>query len=109
MSSSAASCSAIRRSGISCASRSRRRAPEAPERALTALREAARPLLRGDEVLGPAPLFRVRDRHRAQLLLKTSKPGRAGAVLGDLVARQGRALRRAEGQRRRGRGSAVMA
>ena len=33
----------------------------------------------GDELLGPAPLFRVRGRERAQLLVKTLRPARAGA------------------------------
>ena len=66
-----------------------------PEDALTALRAAAGPALDGDDLLGPAPLFRVRDRWRGQLLVKTARPARAAAVLGDVVARQGRALRRA--------------
>jgi primosomal protein N' (replication factor Y) len=71
-------------------------AADVPGRALEALRDAAAPALPGDEVLGPATLFRVRGRHRAQLLVKTARPGRAAAVLADLIARQGRALRRAQ-------------
>jgi primosomal protein N' (replication factor Y) len=63
--------------------------------ALIALRGAAEPLLPGDELLGPAPLFRVRGRERAQLIVKTLRPARAGALLAELVARQGKALRRA--------------
>jgi primosomal protein N' (replication factor Y) (superfamily II helicase) len=63
--------------------------------ALVALRDAAEPLLPGDELLGPAPLFRVRGRERAQLIVKTLQPARAGSLLAELVARQGRALRRA--------------
>jgi primosomal protein N' (replication factor Y) (superfamily II helicase) len=69
--------------------------PGAAMEALAALRAAAEPALPGDEVLGPAPLFRVRGRERAQLLVKTLHPSRAGSMLAELVARQGRALRRA--------------
>jgi primosomal protein N' (replication factor Y) len=70
-------------------------APDVPAAALRAMRTAVETLLAPDEVLGPAPLFRVRDRHRAQLLVKTSRPARAAAALADVLARQGRALRRA--------------
>jgi primosomal protein N' (replication factor Y) len=73
-------------------------AADVPGRALEALRDAAAPALSGDELLGPAPLFRVRGRHRAQILVKTARAGRAASVLADLVARQGRALRRAQAQ-----------
>ena len=62
---------------------------------LAALRSAAEGALEGDTLLGPAPLGRIRNRERAQLLVKTSRPSRAAAVLGDLAARQGRALRKA--------------
>jgi primosomal protein N' (replication factor Y) (superfamily II helicase) len=64
--------------------------------ALLALRGAAEPALTEDEILGPAPLFRVRGRERAQLIVKTLRPSRAGSLLAELVARQGRALRRAD-------------
>ena len=70
--------------------------PGAAMEALSALRAAAEPALPGDELLGPAPLFRVRRRERAQLLVKTLRPARAGSLLAELVARQGRALRRAD-------------
>ena len=70
--------------------------PGAAMDALVALRAAAEPALPGDEILGPAPLFRVRGRERAQLIVKTLRPARAGSLLAELVARQGRALRRAE-------------
>jgi primosomal protein N' (replication factor Y) (superfamily II helicase) len=72
--------------------------PDAPLAALDALADAARPELEGDDLLGPAPLLRLRGRARAQLLVKTSRPGRAGSVLAGLVARQGRSLRRAGAQ-----------
>jgi primosomal protein N' (replication factor Y) len=70
--------------------------PGAAMEALSALRAAAESALPGDELLGPAPLFRVRRRERAQLLVKTLRPARAGSLLAELVARQGRALRRAD-------------
>ena len=57
---------------------------------------AAEPALPGDDILGPAPLFRVRGRERAQLIVKTLRPARAGSLLAELVARQGKALCRAE-------------
>jgi hypothetical protein len=38
----------------------------------------------------------VRGRERAQLIVKTLRPSRAGSLLAELVARQGRALRRAD-------------
>ncbi len=69
--------------------------PRAASGLLAALRDAARPLLEGDTLLGPVPLGRVRNRDRAQLLLKTQRPARAASVLGDLAARQGQALRKA--------------
>ena len=52
--------------------------PDAPLAALDALAEAARPQLDGDDLLGPAPLLRLRGRARAQLLVKTVRPARAG-------------------------------
>jgi primosomal protein N' (replication factor Y) len=70
--------------------------PGAAMEALVALRAAAEAALQGDEILGPAPLFRVRGRERAQLIVKTLRPSRAGSLLAELVARQGRALRRAD-------------
>jgi primosomal protein N' (replication factor Y) len=72
--------------------------PDAPLAALDALADAARSELDGDDLLGPAPLLRLRGRARAQLLVKTSRPARAGSLLAGLVARQGRSLRRAGAQ-----------
>jgi primosomal protein N' (replication factor Y) len=54
--------------------------PEAPMRALEELKAAV-----GGELLGPAPILRLRGRHRAQLVAKTDRPGA-------LAARAGRAL-----------------
>ncbi|HET6623872.1 MAG TPA: primosomal protein N' [Gaiellaceae bacterium] len=57
--------------------------PPAPLRALAELREALR--LPDVQLLGPAPLLRLRGRHRAQLVAKTSSPrafaSRAAALL----------------------------
>ena len=59
--------------------------------------------LGGDELLGPAPLLRLRNRHRAQLVGKTERPRtlatRAAALLA--AAAPGDAARGANGRRRR--------
>jgi primosomal protein N' (replication factor Y) (superfamily II helicase) len=47
------------------------------------------------EILGPAPLFRLRGRHRAQLVVKTDEPRRIGARAGRLLAAAAPAMRRA--------------
>ena len=47
--------------------------------------DAARPVLDGDIILGPAPLFRIRDRARAHVLIKTATPARAATVLRALL------------------------
>jgi primosomal protein N' (replication factor Y) len=47
------------------------------------------------EILGPAPLFRVRGRHRAQLVAKTDEPRRIAARAGRLLAAAAPAMRRA--------------
>jgi primosomal protein N' (replication factor Y) len=58
--------------------------PEAPRRALTELHDALAGLP-GVRLLGPAPLLRLRGRHRAQLVAKTASPRalarRAAALL----------------------------
>jgi primosomal protein N' (replication factor Y) (superfamily II helicase) len=46
------------------------------------------------EILGPAPLFRVRGRHRAQLVVKTDEPRRVAARAGRLLAAAAPAMRR---------------
>jgi primosomal protein N' (replication factor Y) len=48
----------------------------------------------GDELLGPAPLLRLRGRHRASLLAKTDRPGRLGARAGRLLSAAAKAMRR---------------
>jgi primosomal protein N' (replication factor Y) len=72
-------------------------APEASvaEGAAAALAGLAGPALPGDELLGPAPLHRLRDRARAHLLLKTDRPGRAAAVFRGVLRDLAPDLRRA--------------
>src|SRR5436309_7099227 len=64
---------------------------ESPLRLLDELR----PGLRGAELLGPAPLFRLRGRHRAQLVAKTEEPRRVAARAAQLLAAAAPAMRRA--------------
>jgi primosomal protein N' (replication factor Y) (superfamily II helicase) len=58
------------------------------------LADAARPALVGDQLLGPAPLHRLRDRARSHLLVKTSEPRRAAAVFRGLLRDLSADLRR---------------
>ena len=46
------------------------------------------------ELLGPAPLLRLRGRHRAQLLAKAKDPRPLTARAGRLLAAAARAMRR---------------
>jgi primosomal protein N' (replication factor Y) len=67
--------------------------PEATQasRALEELRAGL-----GDaDLLGPAPLFRLRGRHRAQLIAKTDEPRRVAARAAKLLAAAAPAMRRA--------------
>jgi primosomal protein N' (replication factor Y) len=63
----------------------------APERLL---RELSR-RLDGAELLGPAPLLRLRGRHRAQLVAKTDRPRALAARAGQLLAAAAPAMRKA--------------
>jgi primosomal protein N' (replication factor Y) (superfamily II helicase) len=65
--------------------------PEGPQ---TALRELAAGI-QGAELLGPAPLLRLRGRHRAQLIAKTAEPRRVAAHAARLLAAAAPAMRRA--------------
>jgi primosomal protein N' (replication factor Y) len=49
----------------------------------------------GDGLLGPAPLLRLRGRHRAQLVAKTSEPRRVASRAAQLLASAAPAMRRA--------------
>jgi primosomal protein N' (replication factor Y) (superfamily II helicase) len=63
---------------------------------VTALSELRDELERtGAELLGPAPLLRLRGRHRAQLVAKTDHPGAFAAAAGRLLAAAAPAMRKA--------------
>ena len=64
---------------------------EAPVRALAELRAG----LGGEDVAGPAPLLRLRGRHRAQLVVKTDSPRRVAGRAARLLAAAAPAMRRA--------------
>jgi primosomal protein N' (replication factor Y) len=57
--------------------------------------EEVRAGLKGADILGPAPLFRLRRRHRAQLVVKTDEPRRVAARAGQLLAAAAPAMRKA--------------
>jgi primosomal protein N' (replication factor Y) (superfamily II helicase) len=64
-----------------------------PLRALSELRARLEPLTAA-ELLGPAPLLRLRGRHRAQLLAKTDNPRGVVGPSARLLAAAARAMRR---------------
>ena len=66
--------------------------PDAPLRALRELRGGLEPL--GADLLGPAPLLRLRGRHRAQLVAKTAEPRRFARRAAALLAAAGPTMRR---------------
>jgi primosomal protein N' (replication factor Y) len=66
--------------------------PAAPLQALTELRDG---LPAGEDVLGPAPLLRLRGRYRAQLVAKTPHPRRIAAQAARLLSVAAPAMRRA--------------
>jgi primosomal protein N' (replication factor Y) (superfamily II helicase) len=68
--------------------------PEAPMQALEELKEAVRRSPDAD-LLGPAPILRLRGRHRAQLVAKTDRPGRLAARVARALAAAAPAMRRA--------------
>ena len=68
--------------------------PEGPPSVLTELRsELERAGIEG-ELLGPAPLLRLRGRHRAQLLAKTPHPRPLAALTGRLLSAAAPAMRK---------------
>jgi len=48
------------------------------------------------ELLGPAALFRLRGRHRAQLVVKTESPREVASRAGRLLGAAARAMREAD-------------
>jgi primosomal protein N' (replication factor Y) len=67
---------------------------EDPLRALTELRQGVSGT--DAELLGPAPLFRLRGRHRAQLVAKTARPREVASRVGRWLAAAAPAMRRAD-------------
>jgi primosomal protein N' (replication factor Y) len=67
-------------------------APEAPLVALTELRAGLERA--GAELLGPAPVLRLRGRHRAQLVAKTDRPRALATRAAQLLAAAAPAMRR---------------
>jgi primosomal protein N' (replication factor Y) (superfamily II helicase) len=65
--------------------------PDSPLQALTELKNA----LGDHDLLGPAPILRLRGRHRAQLVAKTDRPGALAARAGRLLAAAAPAMRKA--------------
>jgi primosomal protein N' (replication factor Y) len=57
--------------------------------------EEVRDGLQHAELLGPAPLFRLRGKHRAQLVAKTDEPRRVAGRAGQLLAAAAPAMRKA--------------
>ena len=64
---------------------------ETPAQALAELKAG----LGDDELLGPAPLLRLRGRHRSQLVAKTAEPRRLAARAAQLLGAAAPAMRRA--------------
>jgi primosomal protein N' (replication factor Y) len=70
-----------------------------PERedAMRALTEVAEGLAEAPgELLGPAPLFRLRGKHRAQLVVKTDRPREVASRAGRLLGSAAKAMRAAD-------------
>jgi primosomal protein N' (replication factor Y) len=67
------------------------REPEGPMRALAEMKAE----LGGDDLLGPAPILRLRGRHRAQLVAKTERPGALASRAARVLAAAAPAMRRA--------------
>jgi primosomal protein N' (replication factor Y) len=65
--------------------------PDSTMKALEELKAA----LGDDQLLGPAPILRLRGRHRAQLIAKTERPGALAARAGRLLAAAAPAMRTA--------------
>ena len=64
---------------------------ETPAKALAELKGG----LAGEDLLGPAPLLRLRGKHRSQLVAKTVEPRRLAARAAHLLSAAAPAMRRA--------------
>ena len=67
---------------------------DAPARVLTELRDELQRSDAAPDLLGPAPLLRLRGRHRAQILVKTDAPRRVAGLAARLLAAAAPAMRR---------------
>jgi primosomal protein N' (replication factor Y) len=67
---------------------------DAPARVLTELRGELKRSDAASDLLGPAPLLRLRGRHRAQLLIKTDAPRRVATLAARLLAAAAPLMRR---------------
>jgi primosomal protein N' (replication factor Y) (superfamily II helicase) len=67
---------------------------EGPNAVLSELRAGLEGIAGDAELLGPAPLLRLRGRHRAQLLAKTASPRPLAALAGRLLNAAAPAMRR---------------
>jgi primosomal protein N' (replication factor Y) len=68
--------------------------PAGPQAVLRELRAGLEGVPGGAELLGPAPLLRLRGRHRAQLVVKAADPRPTTVRAGRLLAAAARAMRR---------------
>ncbi len=71
-------------------------AADAPLALLDGLAAALERMLPDDDLLGPAPLIRLRDRHRAHLIVRTERAEHAARAVHALLADRHAALRRAD-------------
>jgi primosomal protein N' (replication factor Y) len=72
------------------------RGPDDPRRLLEEIRAGLTGAELGDaDAIGPAPLLRLRGRHRAQLIAKTAEPRRVASAAARLLAAATPAMRRA--------------
>ena len=67
---------------------------DGPAAVLSELRAGLEPVATDAELLGPAPLLRLRGRHRAQLLAKTGSARPLAALAGKLLSAAAPAMRR---------------
>ncbi len=71
-------------------------AADAPLALLDGLAAALERMLPDDDLLGPAPLIRLRDRHRAHLIVRTERAEHAARAVHALLADRHAMLRRAD-------------
>ena len=70
--------------------------PDVPMAFLDGLAETFERMVPDDDVLGPAPLLRLRDRHRAHLLVRTQRAEHAARAIHAVLTDRHATLRRAD-------------